>query len=73
MNIIENPHLPCYVCSHIFKNTRPILFVSKEDGEWQFLCGEEHNEDEIPHVVGIIHIFNRDASLQNISNLPDDF
>ena len=58
---------PCYLCSHIFENTRPILFVSKADREWQFLCGQfDHEEDEVPHVVCIGDILERDASLSSL-------
>jgi len=62
--------IPAYVCSHIFDNTKPVLLVAKEDGDWQFLCGEEH--DEIPIVVGINHIIERDNTLVDILNLKDN-
>lgn len=70
---MNNKHTPCFLCSHIFEDTRPILYVSKADGDWQFLCGYDDHEDEIPHVVGIHHIFDRDESLLPLENLSDDY
>ncbi|OQX04112.1 MAG: hypothetical protein BWK80_54230 [Desulfobacteraceae bacterium IS3] len=64
-------HIPVYVCSHIFENTRPVLLVN--DGDWQMLCGGEHDEDEIPGVVGLGHLLERDRSLSEILDLPDDW
>lgn len=72
MNKISS-HTPCFLCSHIFDGTRPILYVSKADGDWQFLCGLNDHEDEIPHVVGIGHILERDKSLLDLMDLPDDY
>ncbi len=62
-----------YLCSHIFENTKPVLYVCKEDGDWQLLCGGEHPMDEIPHVVGIGHILERDPSLESILTLQDNW
>ena len=63
--------IPVYVCSHIFENSRPVLLVCKEDGDWQFLCGEDHPEDEVPRVVGLNHLIERDETLKDILSLED--
>lgn len=63
----------CYLCSHVFNNTKPILYVAKEEDEWQFLCGDEHDLDEIPHVVGINHIFDNDDSFKDLVLILNDF
>ena len=62
-----------YVCSHVFENTRPILLVSKEGGDWQCLCGEQHEENEIPKVVGLNHLIERDPTLAELLSLPNDW
>jgi len=63
-----------YVCSHIFENTRPILLVSRADGDWQFLCGKaDHPVDEVPRLVGINHLVERDPTLAELSDLPEDW
>lgn len=66
-------HTPCFLCSHIFEDIRPILYVSKADGDWQFLCGQDDHEGEIPRVVGINHIFERDKSVLELEDLPDNY
>ena len=60
-----------FICSHMFENTRPVLYVSKEGGDWQFLCGQTDHGEENPHVVGIGHLIDRDpfAILPDISLL----
>lgn len=65
-------NLAVFICSHIFENTKPILLVSHEDDDWQFLCGGEHDENEKPKVVGIGHLLERDPSLLELADLPRD-
>jgi hypothetical protein len=62
---------PAFVCSHIFENSRPILLVANSSGDWQFLCGGTHNE--IPKVVGINHLLDRDPSLKEVLDLPENW
>ena len=66
----SQPEVPAYVCSHVFRATRPVLFVSREDGDWQFLCGGSHASDETPRVVGQNHLIERDPSLSDLMDLP---
>ena len=62
-----NPALGVYCCPHVFANTSAIQLVIHDD-DWQFLCGEPH-EDEQCHLVGIGHLLERDASLQQLAAL----
>jgi hypothetical protein len=62
-----------YVCSHIFENTRPILLVSRAGGDWQCLCGGQHEAGEIPKVVGLNHLLERDPTLLELKNLPGEW
>jgi len=61
-----------FVCSHVFHRTRPVLLVSRVDGDWQFLCGDER-PDEKPHVVGLNHLFDNDPSLDELKALPPEW
>ena len=61
-----------FVCSHVFENRRPVLLVSRVDGDWQLLCGQAHATKETPHLVGLNHLLERDPSLQELSDLPAD-
>ena len=63
---------PAYICSHVFKNSQPILLVCREGGDWQFLCGGSH-DNETPKVVGINHLFERDPTLLEVRDLPMDW
>jgi hypothetical protein len=61
------------VCSHVFADTRPVLLVAREDGEWMFLCGDRHRDGEDYHVVGLGHLIGRDPSLRRLPILSDGF
>ena len=65
--------VPAYVCSHAFENTRPILLVSRAGGDWQCLCGGEHDASEVPNVVGLNHLIERDLRLAELADLPNDW
>ena len=67
--------LKSYVCKHIFENSRPVLLVSKMDGDLCFLCGSLHDDTaEEYRVVGANHILDRDQSLIEIAmKLNDNF
>jgi hypothetical protein len=49
-----------FVYSHVFDVTRPVFLVSRESGDWQFLCGGTHDGDEKSRVVGLHHLIERD-------------
>ena len=61
-----------FVCSHIFANSRPVLLVAREDGDWMFLCGAEHPEEEKYEVVGVEHLLERDPALRELNDLEDN-
>lgn len=62
-----------YVCSHVFEDTRPVLLVAREDGDWQYLCGQPHPDDEEYHLIGVNHLVERDGSLRETFDLPDNY
>jgi hypothetical protein len=61
-----------FVCAHVFDNSRPILLVARENGDWMHLCGQTHEESEEYHVVGVEHLLERDPTLHGIADLPDN-
>lgn len=65
--------LPAYICSHIYLDTHPVLLVSRAGGDWQFLCGGGHENDEVPKVVGLNHMLDRDPSLRDLMDVPEDW
>ena len=50
-----------------------MLLVSRAGGDWQCLCGGTHEAGEVPKVVGLNHLLERDASLRELEDLPDDW
>lgn len=67
-------HHKAYLCIEVFENKKPILLVSRAEGDWCFLCGEDHPDDpQAYRVVGIGHVLERDPSLELIEDLPSDW
>jgi hypothetical protein len=74
MSYPKGMHHKVYVCSHIFDQSRPVLLVSRADGDWCFLCGGEHPQDASAYkAVGIGHVLEWDSSLQELQDLPADW
>ena len=64
------PNLKAYVCTEVFNAERPILYVTRPDGDWCFLCGEEHPQDASAYrVVGINHPVSGDPTLEDVLDL----
>lgn len=61
-----------FICSHIFNDTRPVLLVARDHGDWMYLCGESHGPDEEYQVVGREHLVERDGTLHETLDLPDE-
>lgn len=67
-------HQKAYVCIHVFDGSRPVLLVSRADGDWSFLCGGLHANDASSYrVVGIGHVVDKDPSLRAVMDLPPDW
>ena len=59
------------ICCHIVENKSPILYVShdKDDGMWQFLCGQVHTTDEAKF-VSLRWVFDFDHSVGVLADMP---
>ena len=67
-------HDKAYVCIHVFEHTRPILLVSRPEGDWCFLCGDNHADNAADfRVVGIGHVLESDLALLELANLQTDW
>jgi hypothetical protein len=73
-NHILEGHQKCYVCTHVFSTDREILYVTRPDGDWCFMCGgDDHPEDAgALHVVGLDHVIGSDASVSEVLDLGPD-
>ena len=64
------PDLRVFVCEHVSRRERPVLYVTHEaDGDWQFLCGETHGDEERPVVVCVSHLLAADPALEELASL----
>lgn len=69
----EDPHTATFVCTHVLEGGDPILFVVHDDeGDWQFLCGRDDHTDEDAHVVGLVHMVERDPSLNDLADMCEN-
>ena len=67
-------HAKAYVCNHVFDGSRPILLVTRDDGDWCFLCGDVHEQNASAYkTVGIGHVVGADPSLIELRDLPADW
>lgn len=74
MSFFKHDHQKAYVCIHVFEGVKPVLLVSRPEGDWCFLCGDEHPDDASScRVVGLGHIVSRDPSLEALLDLPPDW
>lgn len=65
-----HPHLKSYVCTEVFNKERPVLLVAHdEDGDWQLMCGDEHEGEDYARVVGIGHPLGDDPTLAEVLDL----
>ncbi len=65
----EDRHLRVFVCRHIADGA-PVLYVFHDtDDDWQFLCGQDHEADELPLVWCLEHVLARDPGLNELAGL----
>lgn len=66
-------HQKSYVCEHVFRGERPVLLVCRPDGDWCFLCGDNHPDDPGAYrVVGAGHVIDDDSALSEVLDLAAD-
>jgi len=66
----EDRHLGVYVCAHVAARA-PILYVSHDaDGDWQFLCGQRHEDAEGARLICLEQVVAADPTLNAIAALP---
>ena len=58
-----------FTCLHIIEENKPILYVKRDnEGDWQFLCGDNHTTEDA-RVIALQEIINIDPSVSKVSNL----
>jgi hypothetical protein len=67
----EDRHLAVFICKRVAEGA-PILYATHEDdGDWQFLCGGEHEDsvEDGPVVVCLEHVVAGDPSLNDLAHM----
>lgn len=60
-------------CTHVMIDEMPILYASHDaDGIWQFLCGQEDDENDAL-VLELIQLYERDKTIAGVSHMPRGF
>lgn len=67
----DAPNTATIVCCHVMNKETPILYVShdEDDGMWQFLCGESHDDNEA-RIVSLKYVFEIDNSVGGLRDMP---
>lgn len=74
MRSFVDDHLMVFCCEHVFRGQRPVLYVCREDDDWQFLCGQsDHPRSTEPVVVGLGHLLAADPTLMELEDLPTEW
>jgi hypothetical protein len=64
------PHLLSFCCTHVRDGMRPVLLVSRPDGDWCFFCGGiDHIGLSSYCTVGMSHLVEDDPSLREVLDL----
>jgi len=59
----------CFTCCHVLEENKPIRYISHdEDGCWQFLCGQNHTQEEA-RVVSLAEIVGIDKEVNKLAYL----
>ena len=65
----DKPNTAVFTCTCILNNEKPILYITHdEDGTWQFLCGDEHTENDA-RIVSLEEIYKPDKTIGKVSNI----
>ena len=68
----EDRHTAAFVCQHVADGAAILEAAHDADGDWQFLCGGDHGEDELPVVWCLEHVAAQDPSVNELADIPID-
>lgn len=68
----EPENLAVFTCVHVLEDGADICYVThdEDDGSWQFLCGQSHDESDA-RVVSLKNIVELDPSVGALSGMPE--
>ena len=70
MDVNLADHRKAYVCTHVLSGERPVLHVTRPEGDWCALCGDEHPDSpDAYRVVGLGHVLAQDPTISEVADL----
>ena len=67
-------HQKAYVCTQVFEAEKPVLLINRTDGDWIFLCGDDHSDNASPfRIVEIGHVLDADPTLIPVMDMAPDW
>ncbi len=68
----EAENTACFVCDHVLSKQRPILYVAhdKEDGSWQFLCGQDDHTEASAKIIFLKNATVIDTTINDLDEMP---
>lgn len=71
----ESKNTACFVCDHVLKKERDILFVThdKDDSSWQFLCGEDDHTESNIKIISMEQATDLDFTINDLFEMPEGF
>jgi len=68
----EAENTACFVCDHVLSKQRPILYVThdKEDGSWQFLCGQDDHTEANAKIISLKNATVIDTTINDLYEMP---
>jgi hypothetical protein len=68
----EAENTACFVCDHVLSKHRPILYVAhdKEDGSWQFLCGQDDHTEANAKIISLKQATEIDTTINDLYEMP---
>ena len=63
----------CYVCTHVFADERPVLYMCRDAGDQILACGRDDHvqSPDSWRVVHLAHLLEQDTSLEVIGELTE--
>lgn len=67
----DAPNTACIVCRHVMDKEKAITYISHaaDDGMWQFLCDEEHAEEDA-RIISLYSAYMMDQSIGQVFDMP---
>ncbi len=67
----ENGDTAVLTCTHVIEENKSVLYVSHDnDGDWQFLCGQDNHSEENAKVISLKNVVELDSTLNELFEMP---